>query len=135
LTHSIEPIYVLDTHALLWHLTGDKKLSEQAAQIFDAAEKGEAQLVISVIVLAELYHLNQKRQFPLDFAKVYQQLAKSPAYQMLGFEPAHVLDFTQDAAITELHDRIISGLARRLAAPLVTRDLVIKESGIVKVVW
>jgi predicted nucleic acid-binding protein len=132
---TVEPIYVVDTHALLWHLIGDRKLSSRAADIFDAADRGETQLVVSAIVLAELYHLNQKRRSPLDFSDVFNELAASPAYQLVPFEPGHVLDFARDASVTELHDRIVAGLARRLNAPLLTLDPVIAASGVAKVEW
>ncbi len=132
---AVEPIYVVDTHALLWYLTGDKKLSQQAAEIFVAAGNGETQLVISVIVLAELYHLNLKRQTPLNFSDVFASLLTSSVFQLVSFEPVHVLDFAQDSAVTELHDRIIAGLARRLDAPLLTLDPVIADSGVARVVW
>ncbi len=132
---AVESIYVVDTHALLWHLVGDRKLSSRAAEIFDAADGGETQLVVSAIVLAELYHLNQKRRSPLDFSDVFNELADSPAYQLVPFEPGHVLDFARDASVTELHDRIIAGLARRLDAPLLTFDPVIAASGVAKVEW
>lgn len=132
---AVELIYVVDTHALLWYLTGDKKLSQQANEVFAAANNGETQLVISVIVLAELYHLNLKRQNPVDFAVVFTSLLTSSAFQLVPLEPVHVLDFTRDAAVTELHDRIIAGLARRLDAPLLTLDPIITDSGVARVVW
>jgi PIN domain nuclease of toxin-antitoxin system len=132
---AVEPIYVIDTHALLWHLTGSKKLSSRAAEVFGAAYRGETQLMISAIVLAELYHLNQKQQSPLDFADIFEQLATTSAYQLVPFEPRHVLDFPRDSAVTELHDRIIAGLARRLDAPLLTLDPIIEASGVARVEW
>jgi len=130
-----EPIYVVDTHALLWRLTGDRRLSARADEVFDAAERGETQLVISVIVLAELYFLNQWCNSPLDFAAVYSRLTDSPAYQLAAFNPSHVLDFSHDRGVTQMHDRIIVGLARRLHAPLLTVDPVIAASGLVDVEW
>jgi PIN domain nuclease of toxin-antitoxin system len=132
---TVERIYVVDTHALLWYLTGDKKLSQAASRIFDAAVAGETQLVISVIVLAELYHLNLKRQNPLNFSDVFASLLTSSAFQFVPFEPVHVLDFAQDSAMTELHDRIIAGLARRLEAPLLTLDPIIAASGVARIIW
>jgi PIN domain nuclease of toxin-antitoxin system len=132
---AVEPVYVVDTHALLWHLTGDSRLSARATEIFDAADRGETQLVISVIVLAELYFLNQWRGSPLDFAAVYGRLSGSCACQFAAFNPSHVLDFSRDAGVTQMHDRIIVGLARRLRATLLTVDPVIAASGLVKVEW
>jgi hypothetical protein len=41
----------------------------------------------------------------------------------------------QDAAVQEMHDRIIAGVARRLGAPLISSDPLIAASGIVTIEW
>jgi hypothetical protein len=46
-----------------------------------------------------------------------------------------VLSFDQDAAVPEMHDRMIVGLARRLGARCISRDPLIVNSGLVSVVW
>jgi len=56
----IEPVYVLDTHALIWYLRSDRKLGAQAAAIFEAAKRGETLLVVSAIVIAELFYADKK---------------------------------------------------------------------------
>lgn len=40
---NLEPLYVVDTHALIWFLLGDKKLSPTARAIFEAAEQNQTQ--------------------------------------------------------------------------------------------
>jgi predicted nucleic acid-binding protein len=52
---TVEALYVVDTNALIWHLMDDKKLGKQAREVFAAAERGETRLVVSAIVMAELY--------------------------------------------------------------------------------
>lgn len=131
----IEPLYVVDTHALIWYLTNDHKLGKRAAQIFYAAEAGETRLIVSAIVLAELYYVNQKRRWFTDFPSVLRQLEQKPYFRLVPLNPHHIEDFDQDAAVPEMHDRIIAGLARRLNAPLITADIQITESGRVRVIW
>lgn len=46
-----------------------------------------------------------------------------------------VLDFERDAAVREMHDRIIVGLARRLNAPLLTADSQIAAANLTSIVW
>jgi len=41
----------------------------------------------------------------------------------------------KDAAVTELHDRIIAGVARRLDAPLIALAPIITSSGIAEIAW
>lgn len=48
--------------------------------------------------------------------------------------PDNILDFDHDAAVLEMHDRIIAGLARRSNAPLITSDSQITASALVTVV-
>lgn len=52
---NLEPFYVVDTHALIWYLLNDKKLSSRAKAIFQAAEQNQTILIVSAIVMAELY--------------------------------------------------------------------------------
>lgn len=131
----IEPLYVVDTHALIWYLTNDSKLGEQAAQIFTAAERGESRLIISAIVLAEMYYANQKKQWFEDFSETVRQLKQKPYFRFVAVKPDHILDFEKDISVPEMHDRIIAGLARRLDAPLITTDNQINDSGWVRIVW
>jgi PIN domain nuclease of toxin-antitoxin system len=130
-----KPLYVTDTHSLYWYLTTDKKLSEIASAIFDAAEDGQTQIVISVIVIAELYWLNKKWKSFEDFGTVYRELQERPEFLFKPLLPEDILDFDQNAVVPEMHDRIITGLARRLNAPLITLDPQIISAGLVEIVW
>jgi PIN domain nuclease of toxin-antitoxin system len=56
----IEPIYVVDTHALIWYLVDALKLGAQAAEVFSEAERGKTRLIVSAIVVAEMYYANRK---------------------------------------------------------------------------
>ena len=46
--------YVVDTHALVWHLTGDARLGETARRVL---EDENSLLVVPVIVLAEAKYI------------------------------------------------------------------------------
>src|SRR5436853_4372883 len=96
---------------------------------------GQALIYVPAIVIAELYYLNEKKGRPLDFAAKYALLAQSKQFVLLRFYPSHVLDFDACAAITEMHDRIIVGAARRMNAKLLTRDRQIRKSGFITTAW
>jgi PIN domain nuclease of toxin-antitoxin system len=132
---TIEPIYVADTNALYWYLTSDKHLKPTAAEIFAAAERGETEIVLSVIVMAELFHMLRKKTLQEDFATIYAAIKRKPYFRLVSFRPDDVLDFERDRAIPEMHDRIIVGLARRLDAPMITSDSIITASGLVRIAW
>ncbi len=62
---NISNLYLVDTHALFWYLVNSPRLSDLARQVFRRAFAGEALLVLSPIVLLELYGLAQKVKAPL----------------------------------------------------------------------
>jgi PIN domain nuclease of toxin-antitoxin system len=127
--------YVADTHALFWYLTNSPRLGAQASQAFDEADQGLAQIHISAIVLAELFYLNEKLSHPLDFAVAVQRLRGSSQFVLAPFLPEDVVDFETDQPVLEMHDRIIAGVARRLNAPLLTRDAQIVQSNHLVTLW
>ncbi len=131
---TFEPVYVADTNALYWYLTGDKKLTPAAKAIFEAAKEGQTRLCVSVISLAELYWILQKKPLAQTFAQIYRDLKTTPYFEFISLEPDQVLDFAQDMAIPEMHDRIIVGLARRLKAPLITSDKLIRATNLLRTI-
>jgi len=134
-SNSIEPIYVVDTNALIWYLTDSKKLTPLAKSIFKSAEKGETLLYLSAIVIAEMYYVDKKWKLFDDFSSLYQVIRSKPYFKLVPFFAVDVLEFEQYSAVPEMHDRIITGLARRLNAPIITSDVLITKSQLVTVVW
>ena len=127
--------YVADTHALFWYLTASPRLGSQATQAFEEGVRGQAVIYIPAVVLAELYFLNEKVGRPLDFPSEYDSLRQSGQFVFVAFVPEDVLDFDVDAAVPEMHDRIIVGVARRLGAACLSLDPYIVDSGLAQVVW
>lgn len=131
----VEPLHVVDTHALIWYLTNAKKLGRAASQIFEAAEQGRTLLIVSAIVIAEMYYANQKFSLFANFTDMYLSLKMAPYIRLAAVEPDHILDFRLDGAIPEMHDRIIAGLARRLKAPLITTDSQLHRFATTPLIW
>lgn len=132
---ALEPFYVVDTHALIWYLRDDLKLTQAARRIFKAAEQHETMLVFSAIVFAEMYYANAKHHWFADCDQIQREVESRPYVRIIAFEQTHVLEFSLDAIVPEMHDRIITGVARRLGAPLITSDPLIIASGLVTIVW
>lgn len=127
--------YVADTHALFWYLIASPRLSSAARQAFDEGARGEALIYVSAIALAELYYLNVKLGRPLDFAAEFERLQSSGQFLFVPFAPEDTLEFEATAAVPEMHDRMIVGLARRLGAVCLSMDLEITRSNLVPVRW
>ena len=127
--------YVADTHALFWYLTASPRLGRAAKAAFDEAAAGEAMIHLPVVVLAELYFLNDKAGRPLDFAAEFERLRQAGQFTMVPFIPEDILDFRDDAPVGEMHDRMIVGVARRLGAICLSKDADIIASRHVPVRW
>lgn len=134
-TITLEKLYVIDTHVLIWYLTDATKLTKPAMEILDAAQRGETLIIIPAIVIAEMYFANVKKRLFEDFAATLHNLQNAASFYFVEFHAADVIDFDRDATIPEMHDRIIAGLARRLNAPLLSNDLIIRAAALVKVIW
>lgn len=127
--------YVTDTHSLLWYLINSPLLGKNASAAFDEGKNGLALIYVPAIVFAELYYLNVKHNFIADFPADFQKIKQSSQFIIIPFEADDVLAFDKDSAVKEMHDRMIVGVARRLNAPLMTKDTNITASGIVQIVW
>ena len=127
-------LYVLDTHALFWYLINSTKLSELGRQVFQKAFAGEATLILSPIVLLELYGVARKVAAPFDFATELA-LFEQPPFRIEPITLADLRLFDQLSSIPELHDRLIAATAFRLNAPILTRDSLINACADVTCVW
>jgi len=124
--------YVVDTHQLFWYLTDDPKLSTAVESVLDDANDALSIVHVSVVVLAELYYLDKKLRYPIDFVDTFHELNASSGFVLTALEPLELLDLDTDSAVAEMHDRLIVGLARRLGATLLTVDSNILGSKVVR---
>ncbi|MGI8466980.1 MAG: PIN domain-containing protein [Pyrinomonadaceae bacterium] len=127
--------YVVDTHTLFWYMTASPRLSAAAKAAFDEGINNLALIYIPSIVLAELYFLNVKHNYPIDFAAEYKKLETGGQFVLTSFEPSDVLDFDADSAVKEMHDKIVVGVSRRLNAACITKDNNIIDSSSIKIIW
>jgi PIN domain nuclease of toxin-antitoxin system len=131
--------YVTDTHALIWHLTGNSKLSVKAKDIFQNADTGMHQIVIPSIVLIEMVYLVEKERIHnSSFESILQLLDNiDGSYEEAPLDKATVkaLQRIPRLEVPDMPDRIITATAYQLRLPLITCDEKIKKSKTVKVIW
>ena len=127
--------YVVDTHALFWYLIDSPQLGPRASEAFEEGARGEAEIYVPSIVLAELHFLNEKLGRPLDFLTEYERLRDSLQLIFVSLMSEDILDFDRDASVPEMHDRIIVGVARRMDAVCLSRDREIVQSETVATLW
>ena len=129
---------VADTHALVWYLLADPRLSKTARATFaQAADSGEP-IGVPAVCLVEIIYLTEKRRIPQEsLDKLRQQLSEAESVLVvlpLDQNIALAVQRIERAAVPELPDRVIAATALYFGLPLITRDNEIKTS-IVKTIW
>lgn len=122
------PLYVLDTHILIWYLIGSKRLPDEFRSTIDHARLQGGRLLIPTIVLAEALNLAAKNRIKFDFAELYQLVQTEPEFEIVDFGIGVFREVLSIKRIPEIHDRIIAATARYYGAYLLTRDGVIRSS-------
>ena len=129
------PLYVADTHALVWYLSGSAQLSLTARQVLDGAVRDEHQINIPAIVLAELVMLSEKHSGRFNLPRIVARLRQVPGFRLTSLSPDVALRIAELAELPDIHDRLIVAEALKLGASLLTRDQAIAESNLVTTIW
>ncbi len=128
-------IYLTDTHALIWFLTADSRLSPAARDVFEEAEKGKTIILITTISLLEILYVCEKKGKKEEFTALLRDLLGSLNYIVLDVTLDAVLLCADLPLVEEMHDRIIVAISKQVHAVLITKDKNIITSGYVNVVW
>ena len=128
---------VTDTHALLYHAGGSRRLGRKAAAHLARAEEGTALVYVPAAVIWEVCLLARAGRFNLrrsarDF---FADLFTNPAYQPYDLTCEQVVDADELRINRDPFDALICAAARALSLPLITRDADIERSGAVRVLW
>ena len=129
---------VLDTHVLIWWVSGSGRLSARAKRAIDQSlrQGGVVASTITVLEIATAVRRGRlELQSPLD-----EWLADLRALPELHFEPvsaeiAQLAGSFEDSTPGDPADRIIVATARTLRMKLVTSDERLRESQRILVVW
>lgn len=123
-------VVAADTHAALWFLESNRRLSSVAAEALDGAER----ILLPSICLVEITYLVEKRR--LHEAVLPRLLAElnNPA-TTLALAPLDlgVVRSLQDVSrfdVPDMPDRVIAATALHHRVPLVTKDREIRASGV-----
>jgi PIN domain nuclease of toxin-antitoxin system len=131
--------YVTDTHAFLWHLYLPARLGIEARAAFSAADSGDAIIHIPAVVLAEILMVVQRgRLSGVTLAQLLphlESISGSRNYSLSALHPGTILGSHALMAIPDIFDRLIVAEAIERATPLISRDGIIKASGLVALVW
>lgn len=129
---------VLDTHTLVWWVAEDKALSRKAKAAIDLELDG-GHIIVSTISAWEIAMLVDRDKLVLSM-DVGSWLATVAEIAAVHFLPVDIDITTKSVNLPgEFHkdpaDRMIVATARKLAAPLVTKDEKIRAYKHVKTIW
>ncbi len=127
--------YIADTHSLIWFLSGDSQLSPKAKEIFEATERGEATIIVPILVLAEIMFLCERKRLQHLFSQLVATLQKGTNYFVYDLGLDIVLVAKDLLHLPDIHDRLIVATAKITQSPLITRDRVIKKSNYASIIW
>jgi PIN domain nuclease of toxin-antitoxin system len=129
---------VADTHAFIWYLYNDPRLSETAGSLFDAIVKSGHQVGVSAITLVEMVYLSEKGKIPVDSLERSIAVLKntgSPFVEIpIGFGMIDALQRIERSIVPDMPDRIIAASALYLGVPVASRDNKIRLS-VVETIW
>jgi PIN domain nuclease of toxin-antitoxin system len=128
-------VCVIDTHALVWYLTDDRRLGKHAAELL---ERTDTRIIVPVIVLAELKYLHRRSRISVSFGAVQTIIGaddRCTIYPVTG-EIVELLPLD-----LEIHDAIICATALACKrgfgedTVVLTKDRAITDSGLVSTIW
>jgi PIN domain nuclease of toxin-antitoxin system len=128
---------VTDTHPLLFHAAGSRRLGRRAAEVFDAAERQAAIIYVPAAVIWECGLLAWTGRVDLrrPLRQFFGDLFSNPAYQPVDLTSEQVYQADATRPNRDPFDALICAAARHLDLALLTRDGDIRQSGLVRVIW
>ena len=131
-------IAILDTHALIWYLYDDPRLSQNARDMLEKAASTNGQVACSALTLAEVLYLQEKERIPAGtFDRLLEALEAKNSLVVVAPVTLAVVVAMRNIPRTEvpdLPDRVIAATALHLNVPLISRDRKIMVSR-VSTIW
>ena len=131
------PVYVTDTHPLVWYASRThRRLSHHVLQTFEAAWRGEMLIYVPVFVLWEIAMLLKVRRLRLrePYDEWATRLVTHRGFALAAVDIA-MLTTAYMYAFPDPFDSVIAATAHVLDVPLITNDTAIHAAQVVDVYW
>jgi len=129
---------VLDTHAALWYMLRNPRLSVRARQFVDDAGVIGDDVLVSSISLADVVYLVEKGRLPASAYDELRDALANPAYAIreapLNNEIVAAMRNIARAEVPDMPDRIVAATAVYFGVPVVSRDGRIRAANL-RTIW
>ena len=129
---------IADTHAAIWYIYNNPRLSSPARTFIEAAATAGDSIGVSAITFAEITYLIEKGRIePGVFARLGTELDQPGAVleeQPFTRQVAAVLSRIDRNEVPDMPDRIIAATALHAGVPVISRDRQIRLST-VPTIW
>lgn len=123
-----------DTHALLWYLFDEERLSFAGRAALDGAIEAGFPILVSAISLIEVVYLEEKHRIGAGATERIRQACETeePSLEIVPVDAriAYGIREIARANVPDMPDRVIAATAVALGVALVTRDGKIRASGV-----
>jgi PIN domain nuclease of toxin-antitoxin system len=124
--------FVVDTHALAWFVSRDRRLGAKARAVLRAPD---VRLIIPAIVLAEIKYLAHKGRLMKSLDEALRVIGSDPRCTIY---PVDLSVVSKAPLSLDIHDSLIVGTAlvqREAITGILTRDEAITSSDLVPTLW
>jgi len=129
---------IADTHAVIWYVFADPRLSQTAKAAIDTAFARGNRIGLSSITLVEIVYLTEKNKIdPRTFDALEDELDRSvPTFEEVPVDRsvARAMQTVLRSEVPDMPDRIIAATAVALGVPVISRDGKIRLSN-VQTIW
>jgi len=129
---------VADTHAIIWYLSKDARISPSAKLFIDNAYNAGDQIAFSAISFIEMVYLVEKGRIPAQHFTHLASIIHEPDNLFkelpVDLHIARALSRVDVNQIPDMPDRIVAATALHLNVPIISRDGKIRLSGL-NTIW
>ena len=129
---------VADTHAAVWYVFDNPRMSDRANDFIDAAVAAGLKIAVSSISLAEIVYLVEKLRLPASaYHEVRNALADSGNILVEEAFTSEIVESLRRVSredVPDMPDRIVAATALHLGVPVISRDARIRASS-VETIW
>jgi len=133
----VERLFIADTHAVIWYLTADDRLGQNAKTIM---HRSDNQIAVPAIVVAESLYIIEHGKSPATTIQLWDFVLQSSNVSFCPLDVSVLKESETLIIIPEMHDRQIVATALSLQdsnteSIIITKDRNITNSGLIKTVW